>query len=193
MDVDQWTFIPGRNKLAAGESLSPDLSAYQMLHTLTTTWPCLSFDILKDSLGDNRKSYPATLYAVAGTQADSRKAKNNELLVMKLSGLSRMDGGQEESDDDSDAEDTEPILETKSIPLSSTTNRIRAHQYPSAKSSESPTTFTAIMLEDASVLIHDITPHLTSFDTPGTILAPNHSKPIAILRMHTSEGYALAW
>ena len=49
------------------------------------------------------------------------------------------------------------------------------------------------MLESAEVLIHDITTHLTSFDTPGTILTPLHSKPIATLRMHNSEGYAIAW
>lgn len=195
MDVDQRTFIPGRDKLAAGESLSPDLSTYQMLHTLTTAWPCLSFDILKDSLGDNRKSYPATLYAVAGTQAESKKAKDNQLLVMKLSGLSRMDRNQyeEDSDDDSDSEDTDPILETKSIPLRSTTNRIRAHQVQLSESSDTPTTLTAVMLENSEVLIHDITPHLTSFDVPGTIITPAQSRPLATLRMHNSEGYALAW
>ena len=195
MDVDQRTFIPGRDQLAAGESLSPDLSTYQLLHTLSTTWPCLSFDILRDSLGNSRKSYPATLYAVAGTQAESRKAKSNELLVMKLSGLSRMDRGrgEEESDDDSDSEDTDPILETKSIPLTSTTNRIRAHHVSTAESSRPPTTFTAVMLEDASVLIHNITSHITSFDTPGTTLSTSQSQPVATLRMHKSEGYALAW
>ena len=195
MDVDQRTFIPGRDKLAAGESLSPDLSTYQMLHTLTTPWPCLSFDILRDSLGDNRKSYPAILYAVAGTQAESRKSKDNQLLVMKLSGLSRMDRAQDEedSDEDSDSEDAEPILETKSIPLSSTTNRIRAHQATSPNPAKPPTTFTAVMLENSEVLVHDITPYLTSFDVPGTILTPTQSKPVATLRMHKSEGYAIAW
>ena len=195
MDVDQRTFIPGRDKLAAGESLSPDLSTYQMLHTMTTSWPCLSFDILRDSLGDNRKSYPAIMYAVAGTQAESRKTKDNQLLVMKLSGLSRMDRApdEEDTDDDSDSEDAEPILETKSIPLSSTTNRIRAHQVIPPSSAKPPSTFTAVMLENTEVLIHDITPYLASFDVPSTILTPAQSKPVATLRMHKSEGYAIAW
>lgn len=196
MDLDQRTFIPGRDKLAAGESLSPDSSAYQMLHTLTTTWPCLSFDIVRDFLGDNRKSYPATLYAVAGTQAESRRAKDNQMLVMKLSGLSRTNREQDEesSDEDSDdEEDAEPILETKSLPLGSTTNRIRAHQIPRADSSKNATTLVATMLENAEVQLHDITPHLTSFDTPGTILTPQQSRPLTTLRMHKSEGYAVAW
>ncbi|KAI4281646.1 MAG: hypothetical protein L6R35_005598 [Caloplaca aegaea] len=197
MEVDQKTFIPGRDKLAAGESLSPDTSTYEMLHNLTTTWPCLSFDIIRDQLGDNRNSYPATVYAVAGTQADSRKANQNELMVMKLSGLSRMDRGKDEEDSDNDEEDddenADPILETKSIPLPSTTNRIRNYQCPPQNSSHPPTTFTATLLENSDVLIHDVTPHLTSFDTPGTMITPQQSKPLATLEMHRSEGYALDW
>ena len=196
MDVDQQTFIPGRNQLEKGQVLSPDSSAYDMLHTLSTTWPCLSFDIIQDSLGDNRKSYPATMYAVAGTQAEGRKANTNELMVMKLSGLSRMDRDRNEEDSDDDDEDdevAEPILETRSIPLSSTTNRIRAHQVPPTESSKPPTTFTATMTDDASVLIHDITPHLSTFDYPGTKIIPQQSKPVSTLRAHRTEGYALDW
>ena len=195
MEVDQKTFIPGRDKLAAGESLSPDTSTYEMLHTMSTTWPCLSFDIVRDSLGDNRKAYPATLYAVAGTQAESRKPNSNELMVMKLSGLSRMDrAGAEDSDSDEDEdENAEPILETKSIPLQSTTNRIRTHQCPPSDSSKPPTTFTATMTEASEVLIHDITHHLSSFDIPGTIITAQQSNPISTLRMHRTEGYAVDW
>lgn len=195
MEVDQQTFIPGRHQVEKGQTLSPDASAYDMLHTLSTTWPCLSFDIVKDSLGNNRKTYPATIYAVAGTQAESRKAKDNELLVMKLSGLSRMDRdrNEESDDDDDDDENAEPILETKSIPLASTTNRIRVHQVPPTDSSQSPTTFTATMTEDASVLIHDVTAHLSSFDTPGATMNPQQNRPVATLRMHRTEGYALDW
>lgn len=195
MDVDQQTFIPGRHQLEKGQTLSPDASAYDMLHTLSTTWPCLSFDIVKDSLGDNRKTYPATVYAVAGTQAESRKARDNELLVIKLSGLSRMDRDRDEEsdDDDDDDENAEPILETRSLPLSSTTNRIRAHQVPSTDSSKPPKTLTATMTEDASVLIHDVTAHLSSFDTPGTTMTPQQKGPVATLRMHRTEGYALDW
>jgi ribosome assembly protein RRB1 len=74
MDVDQDTFIVGRHKLSAGETLSPDLSTYEMLHTLESPWPCLSCDVsaldplsasicinavqvLKDNLGSDRKTY----------------------------------------------------------------------------------------------------------------------------------------
>ncbi|RDW88599.1 putative RRB1 [Coleophoma cylindrospora] len=194
MDVDQQTFIVGRNKLEPGQTLSPDLTTYEMLHALSTPWPCLSFDIVKDGLGDNRKTYPATMYAVAGTQADSKREKENQLMVMKFSGLSRMERDQEgdESSDDDD-EDADPILESTSIPMTSTTNRIRAHQTPASDSSRPPTTLTASMTEAGQVLIHDVTPHLASFDTPGTIITPQQNKPLSTLRMHKSEGYALDW
>lgn len=195
MDVDQQTFIPGRSKLQAGESLAPDVSAYEMLHTLSTPWPCLSFDIVRDSLGDNRKAYPATLYAVAGTQAESRKSRENELIVLKLSGLSRMERDRDEdSDDDDDGdENTEPILETRAIPLASTTNRIRVHQCPQVDAAAAPTTFAATMTEAAEVLIHNVTPHLSAFDIAGTIISPQQSKPLATLKMHRTEGYAVDW
>ena len=118
MDVDQDTFIPGRHQLEAGQTLAPDLSAYELLHTLEPTWPCLSFDIVKDNLGDSRKSYPATVYAVAGTQAEQNRAKENQIMVMKLSGLSRNDKAaniDSDAEDDDDEEFTDTILETKSI------------------------------------------------------------------------------
>lgn len=87
------TFIPGKYKLSKDEILEPDQSAYVTLHSMNVGWPCLSFDILRDNLGDGRSRYPATSYAVAGTQADSEK--KNEVLVMKMSQLHRTqrDGG----------------------------------------------------------------------------------------------------
>ncbi|KAL4937169.1 hypothetical protein BDV06DRAFT_203448 [Aspergillus oleicola] len=196
MEVDQQLFIPGRTKLPPGEVLSPDPSTYDMLHTLSTPWPCLSFDIVRDILGDNRKTYPATVYAVTGTQAEGRRAKENELLVLKMSGLSKMER-ETETDSESDSDDDEggeAILESKSIPLGSTANRIRAHQTPNQSDfTKPPQTITATMLENSQVVIHDVTPHLTSFDVPGTMLPPSASKPLSTLRMHKSEGYALDW
>ncbi|KAL2123753.1 hypothetical protein VTJ04DRAFT_118 [Mycothermus thermophilus] len=200
MDVDQsapGTFIVGRMKLEPGQTLTPDPTTYRMLHNLSTPWPCLSFDIVRDQLGDNRTVFPATMYTVAGTQADRAKANDNAILVMKFSGLSKMQGGDdddsESSDDDSDDEDSDPILEHKSIPLNSTTNRIRVHQTPSQDPTKPPTTLSAAMTESTNVLIHDITPHLASFDTPGTIITPQQNKPICTVRAHKAEGYAIDW
>ena len=206
MDIDQQTFIPGRSKLQAGESLAPDTSTYEMLHTLSTPWPCLSFSVVRDNLGDNRKAYPRTVYAVAGTQAESSRSKENELMILKLSGLSKVDKSGDETDSSSEADSddengpttSDPILESKSIPLPSTTNRIRSFQpppQPLADPTTIPPTYTATMLEDCQVLIHDVTPQLQSLSTPekGIVIPPSASKPLSTLRMHKSEGYALDW
>ncbi len=80
-------FIPGRHTLGKDEILEPDDSVYEMRHSLNVNWPCLSFDVLRDSLGDGRQRYPATAYIVAGTQADN--SNKNELAVYKMSSLHR--------------------------------------------------------------------------------------------------------
>jgi ribosome assembly protein RRB1 len=85
MDMDKGVFMPSRHKLQKDEILEPDSSAYHMLHRMNSEWPCLSFDILNDDLGDARQSYPHTVYMVGGTQA--ARAKDNKIIVMKLSGL----------------------------------------------------------------------------------------------------------
>lgn len=81
------TFIPGTHALAQDEILEPDESVYVMRHSMDVTWSCLSFDVLRDNLGDERQRYPATTYVVAGTQAT--RADQNELSVFKMSCLHR--------------------------------------------------------------------------------------------------------
>jgi ribosome assembly protein RRB1 len=197
MDIDQDTFIPGRNALMVGETLSPDTSTYDMLHTVGSTWPCLSIDIVPDQLGNDRLTYPHTIYAVAGTQAEAGKERENQLMIIKLSGLGKMEhlDSEEEEEEESDGEEySDPILETKAIPLNCTTNRIRMHQAAQAQSAIAPTTIVASMLESGTVLIHDVSPHLTAFDTPGTLLTPANEKPLCTIRAHKSvEGFALGW
>jgi len=78
-------FIPGTHVLGEGEVLEADDSVYIMRHSMNVNWPCLSFDILRDNLGDERQRFPATAYIVTGTQADN--ANKNELLVYKMSSL----------------------------------------------------------------------------------------------------------
>lgn len=80
-------FIPGTHVLGKDEILEADDSVYVMRHSMNVNWPCLSFDVLRDNLGDERQRYPATAYLVTGTQADT--AKNNEVVVYKLSSLHR--------------------------------------------------------------------------------------------------------
>lgn len=60
--------IPGK-PLEENEELVCNESAYVMLHQAHTGAPCLSFDILRDDLGDSRETFPLSGYIVAGTQA----------------------------------------------------------------------------------------------------------------------------
>ncbi|KOM31500.1 hypothetical protein LR48_Vigan01g105500 [Vigna angularis] len=61
---------PGVDKLEEGEELQCDPSAYNSLHAFHIGWPCLSFDILHDSLGLVRTEFPHTVYFMAGTQVN---------------------------------------------------------------------------------------------------------------------------
>ena len=87
-------YVPGLHTLEKDEVLEADESTYIMRHTMNVNWPCLSFDILRDSLGDERRRFPATAYIVSGTQAD--EMKKNEITVYKMSSLhkTQKDGGE---------------------------------------------------------------------------------------------------
>ncbi|KAF5743049.1 hypothetical protein HS088_TW09G01111 [Tripterygium wilfordii] len=74
---------PGVDKLEEGEELQCDPSAYNSLHAFHIGWPCLSFDIVRDSLGLVRTAFPHTAYFVAGTQAE--KASWNAIGIFKVS------------------------------------------------------------------------------------------------------------
>jgi hypothetical protein len=86
-------FIPGLHTLGKDEILEADESVYVMRHTMNTDWPCLSFDVLRDDVGDQRQRFPASAYIVAGTQADA--TTKNQLTVLKMTHLhkTQKDGG----------------------------------------------------------------------------------------------------
>ena len=56
--------------------------------------PCLSFDILRDSLGDSRTYYPMTAYLTSGTQG----GKENYNILIKMAELRRTTQEEEEED-----------------------------------------------------------------------------------------------
>ena len=88
---------PGIDKLEDGETLEYDPSAYIMYHSMTAEWPCLSFDFMKDSLGDGRQRYPHTMFMCMGSQAD--RAERNKITLIKLGDLHRT-GGNADSDEE---------------------------------------------------------------------------------------------
>lgn len=132
---------PQAEPLKEGEELVFEPKAYDMLHRMTADWPALSFDVLRDSLGMQRKRYPHTMLLAAGTQADYDG--HNKVTLMRVSQLCRTkhDKGADsdsdsdsESDSDSDSDsdtgadiDVDPVLETRDIHHQGTVNRLRAN------------------------------------------------------------------
>ena len=79
-------FLPG-GQMEEGETLQPDMTTYPLLHNFVPTWPSLSFDILRDNLGEERRGYPVSCSLVSGTQSMDRTA--NEITVMRWEGLGK--------------------------------------------------------------------------------------------------------
>uniref|UniRef100_A0A803MDF2 Histone-binding protein RBBP4-like N-terminal domain-containing protein n=1 Tax=Chenopodium quinoa TaxID=63459 RepID=A0A803MDF2_CHEQI len=73
---------PGVDTVGEDEELQWDPSAYNSYHAFHMGWPCLSFDIIQDTLGLVRTEFPHTVYVVAGTQAD--KPSLNSIEIFKL-------------------------------------------------------------------------------------------------------------
>ena len=48
-------YLPGQS-LDKDQVLMPDLSTYDMLHSMSVQWPFLSIDVIKDQLGDERRN-----------------------------------------------------------------------------------------------------------------------------------------
>ena len=64
-----------------------DPTVYDCLHAWSLEWPCLSFDVVRDELGEDRAHFRHTAFMVAGTQAQS--AEQNALAVMRLTRLKK--------------------------------------------------------------------------------------------------------
>jgi ribosome assembly protein RRB1 len=184
-------FRPGLDKLEEDEILDFDASAYKLYHPFTTQWPCLSFDILRDRLGVGRKRFPVTAYLVGGTQAG--QYDKNELVVMKLYDLHKMQNDDSDSDEDADGSsedesgyDCDPIIVSKSIHHEGGVNRVRSMpQKPEIVASWS---------DNGSVYFFDVGVQLRSLDGP---LAPGSKAPSELpfqsFDGHKQEGFAMDW
>ncbi|XP_072423630.1 glutamate-rich WD repeat-containing protein 1-like [Chiloscyllium punctatum] len=63
-------YLPGQ-PLGDGEELVHEPGAYRLYQRAQSGAPCLSFDIIRDGLGDDRTEYPLTVFLCAGTQAET--------------------------------------------------------------------------------------------------------------------------
>lgn len=187
-------YLPHRSRpLGPDEVLEADPTVYEMLHNVNMPWPCLTLDILPDRYGNERRSYPAKMYITTATQAS--KAKDNEMIIMKLSSLAKtLAKSEDEEDEDEDDEDEDnqydPVLESETIPLKHTTNRIRVNPW----ASQTNEYLTATMSENGEVYIFDISAQFKAFDTPGFVIPKQSKRPAHIIKNHGNvEGYGLDW
>ncbi|SCV05226.1 LANO_0H02828g1_1 [Lachancea nothofagi CBS 11611] len=192
-EPQQQLYLPHLSKpLGPDEVLEADPTVYEMLHNVNMPWPCLTLDIIPDRLGSERRNYPQSLLMTTATQAT--KKKDNELLCLKLSQLSKTlvkdDNNDEDDDDDDEDEDQDPVMENENVPLKDTTNRLRVSPF----ASESPEKLTATMSESGEVHIFDLGPQVKAFEVPGYQIPKTAKRPIHTIKNHGSvEGYALDW
>jgi ribosome assembly protein RRB1 len=140
--------------------LDYDSSTYQTFHRMTLEWPCLSFDLVRDGLGEQRDRFPLTAYAVAGTQADpSQPAAQNSLLVLKMSQLNKTQhDSDDEADSDSDEDDGDAVLEHRAVQHHGAVNRVKCQtQCPN---------IVASWAETGSVHVFDVAKQLAVLDGP---------------------------
>ncbi|KAL5771034.1 hypothetical protein ACOSP7_015188 [Xanthoceras sorbifolium] len=199
---------PGVDKLEEGEELQCDPTAYNSLHAFHIGWPCLSFDILRDSLGLVRNEFPHTVYFVAGTQAE--KPSWNSIGVFKVSNITGKrrelvpnkpaagddDMESESSDSDEDSEDEgeggsgNPILQLRKVAHQGCVNRIRAM-------SQNPH-ICASWADTGHVQVWDFSSHLNALAESETEVNPRapsvfNQTPLMKFGGHKDEGYSIDW
>ncbi|KAK3750946.1 hypothetical protein QZH41_015025 [Actinostola sp. cb2023] len=175
------------------EELTYDSSAYKMYHAshsfqlpqAQTSSPCLSFDIIPDSLGESRTEFPMTAYIVAGTQAAA--GQQNHIIVMKMSELHETENEDTaDSDDDDEYLEEEPDLETSMIKHTGGVNRIRHAHIPNRH-------IVATWSDKNKVHIWDISPQVIAVDNPTNTTHAKEVKPLYTFNGHQAEGFAMDW
>ncbi|EFA00626.1 glutamate-rich WD repeat-containing protein 1 [Tribolium castaneum] len=181
--------------LEEGEELVCDQSAYVMLHQAQTGAPCLSFDIIKDSLGESRDTYPLTAYIVAGTQAPQTHVNN--VIVMKLSNLHKTNKGEDDDDDDDEESDDDEVSKNPKmagalIKHQGCVNRIRSTVINNK-------IIAASWSELGRVNLWDLSQQLEAVDNDQLLSRYNKEnkansvKPLFTFTGHQQEGFAMDW
>ncbi|XP_065071674.1 glutamate-rich WD repeat-containing protein 1-like [Rhopilema esculentum] len=180
-------YLPG-DPIDENEELEFDKSAYEMYHEAQTGAPCLSFDVIKDQLGETRTEFPMALYLVTGTQAE--RAHSNSIMVVKMSDLSKIDQDESDSDDEIIEDEADgPAMRTASIRQIGACNRIRHSHIPNRH-------LVASWSDTGKVHIWDVAEQMNALDKPG---APKNQyfgdkvKPMFTFNGHQAEGFAIDW
>lgn len=199
--VKPTVWVPGKDKIEEGETLQYDPTAYDCMSNMSLEWPCLSFDIMNDAYGENRRTFPQTMLMVAGTQA--AKSNLNYLAVMKVSNLmqgahgnnakkNKVDSDSDEDmmdDEDSDDEEEELAkLHLRKIAHTGGINRIRSMpQHSNIVASWADTS--QVQIWDLSAQIKDLMDEVE----PPTGIPKIQKVSARHVHSHSTEGYALDW
>ncbi|XP_020102142.1 glutamate-rich WD repeat-containing protein 1 [Ananas comosus] len=199
---------PGVDNLEEGEELQFDPSAYNYLRGFNIGWPCLSYDIVHDSLGLVRTEFPHTVYGVAGTQAE--QSSWNYIGIFKLSNIKGKkrdlvpaasadnDADMQDSDSSSDEDDDEdesndaskPILQLHKVAHQGCVNRIRCMiQKPH---------ICVTWADIGNVQVWDFSSYLNALAESETAVSRGDNSihrhsPIIKFTGHKDEGYAIDW
>ncbi|CAJ0941796.1 unnamed protein product, partial [Mesorhabditis belari] len=181
-------YVPGVSReLKEGEELEFDPDAYQAFHSFETTWPCMSFSILRDSLGDNRTDFPMQMYLVSGSHAD--KPKNAEISVIGLKNLTGTKQVSHFDEEDEESDGNQPILHSVTIPQNGNINRMKAERLGDANVVALWNAFGKVQLwniTDAMKMIDG----MTGKSANSTL---SNQKPLFSYSGHNREGFALSW
>jgi ribosome assembly protein RRB1 len=175
-----------------------------MLHGASTGAPSLSFDIIKDSLGNrDPTSFPLSSLIVAGTQSSA--SHMNNIIVMKMSNLHRTskeknkddsdlesDMSDSESEDEEEMEEKKPKMSCALINHVGCVNRIRATTIGEQN-------FVATWSETGKVFIFNISDQLKAVEDEKLLKRYEDTsqssliKPLFAFRGHRNEGFGIDW
>lgn len=198
-------YRPYKTTLEEDENLEFDPTVYDMFHQAPAGWPCLTFDVIEDDLGPERRKYPHTAYIVAGTQADT--ADQNQIMVMKWSKMhktkkdgidSDLESGDEESEVDDLQEGADPDedaqFQHQAIRHPGTVNRLQI--MPKMSSIVATWSDKGGQLDQGSVHVWNIQDAHKALDSSENALGGptvRDCAPLYSFNGHLTEGFALQW
>lgn len=174
-----------------------DTSAYVIYNRLEMTYPCLSFDIVADTGGDDPSrvdKFPLSLNLIAGAQTPPH-VENNYIYVIKVANIKPLKqdtDSEEESDggDNQDEPEVMPSLTSIRVAHKGCVNRLRTLRREGK-------VLTASWSDKGKVYIYDLTTPLLGVEDQRSIKTYTaqkvEPKPIYTFGGHLSEGFALDW
>ncbi|MCL4130447.1 UNVERIFIED_CONTAM: hypothetical protein GTU68_017815 [Idotea baltica] len=149
--------------------------------------PCLTFDTVKDKLGDNRGcDTPVTCYFVAGSQA--ARTHINNIVLLKMSNLRKINTADNEEDEDSDDEEELPVITSALINHNGSVNRIRTTAVDNTHLAASWSELGQVNVWDMSAMLEAVDDANAMADFQNTQHTPLYS-----FNGHGVEGFALDW